>query len=241
MAMTQDCFVCSKTINGDAAFFQFHLNSCLDGSSAPSPPPAPSADYVAALAYDDEQDEAESIKLARQLSAGEFEPHDDVAPGCPLCERTWTELELDSAGEKESHADGCAVSADRSQRRSEEREESIEPVASGSGSSGSMSFALGSGGEKDVVVGTRSKYRNCVPLDTQADIIPSTDIIPLLHPMFSRAHDEGKTRMVYLCDEKIEHVATKFTDMGWGCGSVPASVILPQTIDEVCTGIETFK
>lgn len=154
-----ECFLCAKVIEGDADFFQFHLNACLDSPSAPSPPaPSASLDYLAAIYNDDDEVES-SIALARQLSQEEQARFPDAHDGCPLCGHTWNELSLSNDAEKESHADGCAYVPQTQSQEYQSRDETEdssdeEPIASGS--TGSTGFVLGRGGEKDAVIGTTS-------------------------------------------------------------------------------------
>ncbi|KAK4053317.1 hypothetical protein OIO90_003929 [Microbotryomycetes sp. JL221] len=51
----------------------------------------------------------------------------------------------------------------------------------------------------------------------------STGLIRVLERLLTKAHQEGRTKKAYLCSESVQHIGSKFLDMGWGCGQVDLS------------------
>lgn len=119
------CFVCSKLVDGDADFFEHHINRCLDA------PPAP------ALQVEDEQQHATDESVARALAGQQEEEASrdliralrssaDLASGgegaggggggdegggdgaCPVCQESWEELGTGTRErDRQEHAAGC--------------------------------------------------------------------------------------------------------------------------------------
>lgn len=53
----------------------------------------------------------------------------------------------------------------------------------------------------------------------------SSDIIPVLSSLLTRAHKEGRTQAAFLCVPTIDHIQTLLTDFGWSCGYKNAQML----------------
>lgn len=144
---SQECFVCSQSVNGDDAFFQHHLNRCLDSqAAAPSPSSAPHSGYVeldltpfadshvasdaalalalsatlgAEAAFELQQSETDQLKRM------DPEREDGELPGCPICERSWEEVEV-GEGDREAHAEVCLSARGEMVGSDEEEDQEVE-------------------------------------------------------------------------------------------------------------------
>lgn len=149
---TQECFVCGQVVNGDGAFFEHHLNRCLD-SQAPSPssrhrfhdneldlsPFADSlvaSDAALALALSATLDAEAAFEL-QQSETDHFERMDvglanGALAGCPICEKSWNELEIEYE-DREGHAEVCLRAMGEVLESDEEEEEEGQQLDGRSG------------------------------------------------------------------------------------------------------------
>lgn len=120
--MSQLCFLCSQTINGDEQFYQHHVNQCLDNVGATvdnerSSNSIEKGKTRAVVLQVDQSDEEED----NGSDDWEVEIHSDAdaarAPAvgmesasgrcCPCCQSAWSTLGIVEEQEKEEHAGYC--------------------------------------------------------------------------------------------------------------------------------------
>lgn len=208
--LTNTCFICSLSINGDSTYFQHHVNSCLDSPSSSSTSDALLAHQLAS-----------SINVEANLSHRWVPQPQEEGEGCPFCNIGWNELGV-GIGDRDAHAEGCLRG-------------DFEDPTGDEGWSDDIDFgkevSLGSGGEKDKVVGVGGNaFLPSISLFGKEKLmieIGVEGVIGILKILLESSHKDGKTKSAFLCNENVEHVQRQFKDMGWGCGHVlPLSLLL---------------